>query len=320
MTSSIAVEPQLQSSLAPAGPVAAVTAEMTWVLVLGATAVFLLVMVALALALSRRAHVPTRAANKWWWIAGLGFAFPLLVMTALLIYASLRTRELPQAEAPSAEGLVIAITGRLWWWDVRYSDPTRGIDFKTANQVHLPAGQLVTLRLSSADVIHSFWVPSLAGKVDMVPGRIHQLRLRADRPGVFRGQCAEFCGEQHARMALHVVAQSSEDFEQWLLAQSAPAAPPVDARARRGWDVFREQRCNACHVIRGSDPASGLGPDLTHVASRLYLGAGTLPMGPQSLRDWVAHTQQVKPGARMPSYELDADSMDALLAFMEQLR
>jgi cytochrome c oxidase subunit II len=313
---------QIESILRPAGPIARVIAEMAWVLVIGGAIVFCIVMAALVRALTRRRQAleggePARAA--WLWVAGGGFVFPVLVLSALLVYATLRTAGLTPAREP--QELVITVTGRLWWWEVHYREPARGIDVVLANQINLPAGRAVTLGLVSDEVIHSFWVPALAGKVDMVPGRVHQLRVQADRPGVFRGQCAEFCGEQHARMALHVVAQAPEDFERWLALQAQPAEPPRDPTAQRGLQVFTELRCAACHTVRGLGASSSLGPDLTHVGSRLHLGAGTLTMGRGALMEWVRHPQRVKPGARMPSYErLDDDSMQALAAFLEQLR
>ena len=308
--------------LSPAGPVAQTIAEMAWVLFGGAGLVFFLTMAALVWALRhRRGAAPTDgdgAATKWW-IVGAGFAVPLLVLSALLVYTAWRTHGLTPARAP--QELVVSVTAHLWWWEVRYRDPARGIDVVLANEIHLPVGRAVTLGLTSADVIHSFWVPALAGKVDMLPGRTHQLRLQADRPGVYRGQCAEFCGEQHARMALHVVAQPPEDFERWLQAQNQPAQAPREPLAQRGAQVFAEQRCTACHTVRGLGPDAAIGPDLTHVASRLHIAAGTLPMNEASLRNWVAHPQAAKPGARMPSYDrLDDDTLGALAVFLAQLR
>ena len=330
MSALLAVDAVLQ----PAGPVAAVIAEMSWVLIIGAAIVFCIVMVALLGALLGARHergeqlgdqpderraAEGRAVTRWW-IIGAGFIFPVSVLSALLAYSAWRTSALtPPRDAGEP---VISVTGHLWWWEVRYRDPARGIDVVLANEIHLPVGRAVTLGLTSADVIHSFWVPALAGKVDMLPGRVHQLRLQADRTGVFRGQCAEFCGEQHARMALHVVAHEPADFERWLLAQARPAQPPRDAQAQRGAQVFAEQRCGACHSVRGLGPsASIIGPDLTHVGSRLHLAAGTLPMGDAALRHWLADPQRSKPGARMPSYErLDDASLAALAAFLLQLR
>ncbi len=320
----------MNAVLAPAGPVAQTIAEMAWVLIVGAGLVFGLVMAALMWALGRRRGATSastdraaatdddRAAARWW-IVGAGFVLPLLVLSALLVYTVWRTNELTPARAPQEP--IVSVIAHLWWWEVRYREPARGIDVVLANEIHLPVGRAVTLGLTSADVIHSFWVPALAGKIDMLPGRVHQLRVQADRPGVYRGQCAEFCGEQHARMALHVVAQTPDEFERWLQAQNRSAEAPRDALAQRGAQVFAEQRCTACHTVRGLGPVASIGPDLTHVGSRLHLAAGTLPMSVAALRAWIAHPQAAKPGARMPSYDrLDDASLGALAAFLEQLK
>lgn len=296
-------------------------AEMAWVLIVGGGVVFCFVMAALVWALRRRRAASTgddRAATAWW-IVGAGVVLPLLVLGSLLVYTVWRTNELTPARAPQEP--IISVIAHLWWWEVRYRDPTRGIDVALANEIHLPVGRAVTLGLTSDDVIHSFWVPALAGKIDMLPGRVHQLRVQADQPGVYRGQCAEFCGEQHARMALHVVAHAPEEFERWLQAQNRPAEAPREALAQRGAQVFAEQRCPVCHTVRGLGPVASIGPDLTHLGSRLHLAAGSVPMSVAALRNWVAHPQVVKPGTRMPSYDrLDADSLDALAAFLEQLK
>lgn len=309
------------SVLRPAGPVAQSIAEVAWVLIVGGGVVFLIVMAALVWALRRRPATadPGGGAATLGWLIGAGVAFPVTLLSALLVYSVWRTNAIDPPHDPGQP--VISVTARMWWWEVRYRDPARGLDVVLANELHLPVGRALTLGLTSADVIHSFWVPALAGKIDMLPGRVHQLRLQADRPGVFRGQCAEFCGEQHARMALHVVAQPPEAFERWLAAQAQPATPPRDALARRGAAVFAEQRCSACHSVRGLGPDAAIGPDLTHVGSRLHLAAGTLPMSTASLREWLAHPQRVKPGVRMPSYErLDEESLAALAAFLAQLQ
>jgi cytochrome c oxidase subunit 2 len=246
--------------------------------------------------------------------------FPVLVLSGLMVYASVRTSQLT-SQPDLRDGLVISVTARLWWWEVRYRDPASGRDILLANEIHLPVGRPLTLALSSADVIHSFWVPELAGKIDMVPGRLHHLHLEARAPGVHRGQCAEYCGDQHALMALHVVVQSAGDFDNWLAAQARPAQTPKDELADRGRATFLEARCNACHTIRGVSEASRLGPDLTHVGSRLFIGAGTLPTHRGTLGGWIADTQGIKPGARMPSFDqLDGASLNALAAYLEQLK
>jgi cytochrome c oxidase subunit II len=257
------------------------------------------------------------------WIIFGGLVFPGTVLTALMVYL-IHTADDYDAR-PQAGDSIVGVTARSWWWEVRYRDPASGASFATANEIRIPVGQGVTLGLTSADVIHSLWVPALAGKVDMLPGRVHQLRLLADRAGVFRGVCAEFCGAQHARMALHVVAMAPADHAQWLVSQAAPAVRPQSEEALRGLDVYRARHCAACHEIRGLVPGPAgdapLGPDLTHIGSRLHLGAGTLVRDAQALQHWVAHSGDLQPGVRMPAYDdLDAASLRALAAFLEQLK
>lgn len=297
-------------------------AEIALVLIVGAAVVFVGVMALLAAVVWRRRVLPPltrRSAAAW--VLGGGVLFPGVVLSALLAYATVRSGPLADTQRPAGD-VVVGITGRMWWWEVRYREPQSRREVVLANEIRVPVGRAVSLGLSSADVIHSLWVPALAGKVDMVPGRVHQLRLRVDESGVFRGQCAEYCGEQHARMALHVVAVPAEEFDRWLLAQSQPAKAPASLEAQRGRQVFEAQRCNACHAVRGLVEAGpGQGPDLTHVGSRLALGAATLPMRHESLVRWVGDVQAVKPGARMPSFDrLDRESLDALAAFLEGLR
>nr|WP_315249984.1 c-type cytochrome [uncultured Duganella sp.] len=309
-----------QSALHPAGPDAEVIAQLAWVLTGGAAVVFVGVMVLCVMGLRDRRVVHVR-----WWLWGGGIALPVLVLSALLAFSTLRSAQL--SEVSSRQAIKIAVVARLWWWEVRYTDPAGGPDIVLANEIRLPVGQPVYLGLSSADVIHSFWVPALAGKVDMVPGRVHGLTLRADRAGVYRGQCAEYCGEQHARMALHVVAQSEQEFAAWLATQRRPARPALQVDAGRR--AFEQQRCAACHVVRGvsegvaARPAGegGVGPDLTHVGSRLYIGAGTLRNDRGALAAWIANPHGFKPGVRMPaSADMDGATLQALAAYLEQLK
>ena len=302
------------NALDPAGPAAHTIAGMAWSLFIGSSLIFAGVMALLVFALRERA-VAVRPA---WWIIGGGLVFPIVVLSVLMVYTAVRSNQLMRAPPPGA--LVVGVTAKMWWWEVRYRGPA-GEDVVLANELRIPVGRPVMLGLSSTDVIHSFWVPELGGKMDMVPGRTNHLQLAADRPGVYRGQCAEYCGEQHARMAMHVVALEPREFDNWLAAQARPAAAPATALAERGRQVFMENRCSACHTVRGVAEEGRLGPDLTHVGSRLHLGAGVLRNQPGALAGWVAHTQQHKPGARMPSFtHIDAQSLEALAAWLEQLK
>jgi cytochrome c oxidase subunit 2 len=217
--------------------------------------------------------------------------------------------------------LTIEIIGHQWWWEVRYrsDDPSR--DFTTANEIRIPAGRPVKFKLKSADVIHSFWVPSLSGKTDLIPGRTNEIWLEASRPGEFRGQCAEFCGVQHALMALRVVALAHEDFESWWAEQLAP--PPVEAdqsdTERRGQQLF-VARCGICHMVRGTLAGGKIGPDLSKLMSRDTLAANTIPNTRAGLAAWISAPQQIKPGNRMPNPELSSVELDAIRAYLLTLR
>jgi cytochrome c oxidase subunit 2 len=308
---------QLQSVLAPAGEAAARITSLSWLLIVGASLIFVAVMALLAAAIHGRKRA--RPVSSRLWILGGGVVFPLVVLSALLVWTLARTPGWMERPPPGA--LIVGITAHMWWWEVRYRDPASGQEVTLANELHLPAGRPVWLGLSSPNVIHSFWVPALGGKMDMVPGRVDHLMVQVDRPGNWRGQCAEYCGEQHARMAIHVVAHAPADFDAWLAAQARPAAAPDGALLERGRAAFLAQRCNACHTVRGVAEEGRLGPDLTHVGSRLYLGAGTLLNQPGAMAHWVAHTQDVKPGARMPSSaDMDAGTLQALGAYLEHLK
>ncbi len=302
--------------LNPATASAETSLEVAVVLTIGAAVIFIGVMTLLGLVLMRRRLVRSSA---WAWIVGGGIAFPVVVLSALLIYSTARGLPLRQSD----DSMVIEVSGVQWWWEVSYRDSATGQVIRSANEIRLPVGRTVTLGMTTADVIHSFWVPALGGKVDMVPGRVRHLRINVSEPGVYRGVCAEFCGDQHAKMALHVVAVAPEEFDRWLAAQTAPAIAPGDAAARHGARLFTELRCNACHTVRGIAEAQALqtAPDLTHVASRLYIGAGELPVEAGSFARWVAYIQHIKPGARMPGFDhLDQPSLAALAAFLDGLK
>jgi len=310
---------QLQSVLHHGGSDAAVIGELAWGMTIAGTLIFAAVMLLLALSLRHHAR-PLRPAV---WIAGAGVAFPVIVLSILLGWSTWRSAQLrPQT---SNGALAISVTGKMWWWEVRYRDPASGNEVVAANEIHIPVGQNVYLGLNAADVIHSLWIPALAGKRDMIPGRVTGLTLRADKPGTYRGQCAEYCGIQHARMALHVIAHPQAEFDAWLAAQARPAVQPADAFLQRGRAAFFDQKCQACHTIRGVAELNNLGPDLTHVGSRAYIGAGTLPIHANKHQDtlagWIADPQRAKPGVLMPAAPgLDAASLRALAAYLEALK
>lgn len=305
----------MQSTLAPGGPAAEGFVTLATVLAAGAAVILVLVM---ALLVHGALGEPRRASTELWVIGG-GILFPVIVLSALLGYEGL-THALAGPAPPGAPR--IEVEGRQWWWEVRYLAPSGDGDaVVTANEIHIPTGAAVELILTTPDVIHSFWVPSLAGKVDMVPGRRNRLTLQADREGRYRGQCAEFCGVQHAQMALLVVAVPAATFQTWLAREAAPAVAPATPELARGHDAFLAHGCGGCHTIRGTAALGKLGPDLTHVGSRRTLAAGTVVNHVEALSAWVASGQQIKPGNRMPSFaHLDPDTVGAVAAYMASLR
>ena len=306
--------------LAPQGPDARVIADMSWIMFAGAT-VILSVVMTLALYAIYRAPRKARPMSANALIIGGGVIFPVVTLTALLVYGVHAMAGLRASQAQA--GVHAEVTGHQWWWEVRYRDSAGRVILTDANELHIPVGVPVTLSLRSEDVIHSFWVPTLAGKIDLIPGRTNRIVLHADRPGVYRGQCAEFCGAQHARMAFVVVARTAADHEAWLARLAAGAAPPSTPLTRQGLQAFRAANCVACHTVRGQDGAGtgAVGPDLTHVGARGALLAGTLPNSRDNLAAVIARSQQIKPGNRMPSHPgLDADTLDALAAYLESLK
>jgi cytochrome c oxidase subunit 2 len=304
----------MQSALAPAGPAAEAIASLTTVLAAGAAAILVLVMVLLA---GSALGGPRRAATGLWVIGG-GIVLPVVTLSALLVHGGGLALAL-HGPAP-AGALTIEIEGRQWWWHVRYPGGDGRPEAVTANEVHVPVGRAVELRLTTADVIHSFWVPSLAGKVDMVPGRRNRLTLRADRAGTYRGQCAEFCGVQHAGMALLLVALPASEFAAWRARQAEPAPPPATPELAAGHEAFLAQGCAGCHAIRGTAAQGRLGPDLTHVGGRRTLAGAGIVNHRDAMLAWLAAGDRLKPGNRMPSYaQVDHDVLAAIAAYLTSL-
>jgi cytochrome c oxidase subunit 2 len=251
-------------------------------------------------------------------VAG-GIVFPAIVLTALFV-ASLAAMGSTFPRPGDRAGLTVEVTGRQWWWEVRYLDSLSRPIVVSANEIHIPAGERVRVRLRAGDVIHSFWVPGLQGKTDMIPGRTNVTWLEADSPGVWRGQCAEFCGMQHAKMALVVVAEPPEEFRRWLARERLPAAEPADSALAAGRDAFLASGCVLCHTVRGTPALASVGPDLTHVASRRTLAAGELPNTTGNLYGWIAHPQALKPGSHMPAVEMTSAELHAIARYLGSLR
>jgi len=220
---------------------------------------------------------------------------------------------------PARPGLVLEVTGHQWWWEVRYDAAEPDQIFSTANEIHIPIKTRVLVKLHGADVIHSFWVPKLTGKTDTIPGQTNLAWLEAQAPGRYFGQCTEYCGVQHAHMALEVVAQPQADFERWRAQQLQPAAPPRTDSQRRGLQLV-EYRCGLCHEVRGTGAASVAGPDLTHLESRRTIAAGVLPNSPGALSGWIEDAQGIKPGNLMPDQGLSAAQLGDVVAYLESLQ
>jgi cytochrome c oxidase subunit 2 len=245
-------------------------------------------------------------------------AVSTILLFVLIVASVLTDRAL--AALSLRDALHIEVTAHQWWWEARYDDPETSRTFSTANELHIPVGRPVILTLSSDDVIHSFWVPNLAGKKDLIPGRRTTLQLRADQPGVYRGQCAEFCGLQHTWMAMLMVAQPSPEYEDWAERQRSPAAQPVDSAQSRGREIFMSSTCVMCHAIAGTSATARKAPDLSHVGSRKTLAAGALENTPEQLASWIANPQQHKPGTNMPSLQLPPQDLRDLSTYLGSLK
>ncbi|MCT7373983.1 cytochrome c oxidase subunit II [Chelativorans salis] len=258
-----------------------------------------------------------RLAHEWL-IFGGGIILPVVLLTCLLVYG-LVTMDAGASRAARAEGPGITIVGKRWWWQVVYTS-TDGERVVSANELRLPVGRPVTLRLESDNVIHSFWAPKLAGKLDMIPGRTNTLTVEAIEPSISRGQCAEYCGGAHALMSFYVVAMPAQDFDAWLEAEAGPASDPQNTAARRGSQLFQENGCGGCHTIRGTEATGTIGPDLTHVGSRHSLAAATLPNDAQAFSRWITNNQHIKPDNLMPVYQyLKPEEVEAISVYLEGL-
>jgi cytochrome c oxidase subunit 2 len=251
------------------------------------------------------------------WILIGGVLVPTLILVGVLIAG---TRVLAAVtRAPGHPAATVQVVGHQWWWEVRYLGAGPDQLATTANEIHLPLGRPVRVELTTGDVIHSFWIPQLAGKMDLIPGQRNTMWLRADSAGTYWGHCAEYCGAEHAGMALTVVAESPREFASWLAAQRMPAVQPAGAAAV-GEQVFTGSACALCHTIRGTGAGGAIGPDLTHLAGRRTLAAGLLPNTPGNLAGWIANPQAIKPGTIMPVVPLQPDQLHNLVAYLSSLR
>jgi cytochrome c oxidase subunit II len=322
----------IQSSLAPAGEQAARIAHLWWIYFWVLISIFGLVAIFLFLAILRRrspAEVPLEGPITTPQIGSerrvSNTVISCVIATVIILFVLLFIdmfvgRDVYALASSDPNPLVVKITGHQWWWEVQYEDPSPDKVMVTANEMHVPIGKVVRVELRSADVIHSFWVPTMLGKKDLIPGHPTTTWLKADQEGTFRGQCAEFCGHQHAHMRMEFISESPEKFESWLAAARQNAQPPATDTARRGEQVFISNQCVMCHSIQGTNARATTGPDLTHIASRQMLAAGAVPNTRGYLAGWIANPQNVKPGVRMPANPLSSDDLNALIDYLEGLK
>jgi cytochrome c oxidase subunit 2 len=291
-------------------------ATLWWWMLVGAAIGFALVCAILFAAWLRRRRASGSEALGWRVVVAGGIAAPIVILATLFVVADLFVIRTTQAPAASRTKLTIRVVGHQYFWEVRYP----GSPAVTANEIHIPVQTPVNLQVQTDDVIHSFWVPELNRKIDTIPGRTNRILLYADKAGTYRGDCAEFCGLQHAHMGILVFADPPAEYRAWLARQARPAPTPSDAQARRGHDLFMSGTCSTCHTIRGTKAQADVGPDLTHVAGRTTLGALTVPNTRADLANWIRDSQQVKPGNQMPATHISAADLDALVAYLETLK
>jgi cytochrome c oxidase subunit 2 len=274
-------------------------------------------------------HAPIEADGGEIWIVIGGMAVPFLVLTVFFVLGLNLLNDFPihgmsGAMAGNMESRMkpeIRITGHQWWWQIEYLDDDLSRQFTTANELHLPANRGVNIEVVTSDIMHSLWIPALHGKVDLIPGQPNYIRLEASQPGQYDGQCAEFCGEQHAHMRLLAVVQEPEEYAAWKQAQLAPASDPMTSEALAGQQIFLSGPCAMCHQVRGTVAGGRVAPDLTHVGSRLYIAANSFPNNNAYLEAWITHAQSLKPGALMPDLtQFSGTQLQDLVAYLRQLK
>ena len=312
--------------LTSAGERARAIVPLTWFTLLVSLTVCIVIAILLWMAASR-AHgnggagetraIPVESGNNGlvWITTGLWISAVPLAITLVWTMVTLAAVSGP----PTHPGLVLEVTGHQWWWEVTYVTQDPSQTFTTANEIHIPVGMRVLVRLHGGDVIHSFWVPQLSGKTDTIPGQTNVAWLQADQPGRYRGQCSEYCGAQHAHMGLEVVAESPASFQDWRAHQLQPAPDPQEANLQRGRALV-EYRCGLCHQVRGTRAGARSAPDLTHLASRSTIAAGVLPNNPGTLSGWIENSQHIKPGNLMPNQDLAGADLNDVVSYLETLR
>lgn len=322
------MNPGLHDALDAFGPQAGHIAREWNVYLLICGIVFALVLAVLLLALRRAPRVSAQQPPDLRMVnraepgprRSVGTAITAIVLLLLVLLAASVFADRAIAKLSLRHAVNIDLTAHQWWWTVRYIDGPVSQTFETANEIHVPVGRPVIVTLHADDVIHSLWIPSLAGKRDLIPGRTSTVQFQADEPGLYHGRCAEFCGFQHAFMGVDVQAEPEAQYEAWRQQQLQPAPEPSDPTARRGKELFQSVSCAMCHTIQGTLAQGKRAPDLTHVASRRTLAAGTLPMNPGNLAAWIANPQAIKPGVNMPATPLSNDDLAAIVAYLGTLQ
>jgi cytochrome c oxidase subunit 2 len=320
-----------EAALDPAGPQALWLANLTWLFIWVCVVVWVLVMIALFVGLYRRRGgrgdaadltviEPDEAGERRRWTVVSACIFLTVVVLFGLLFADFTTGRRIHRTSEASDFVSIKLVGHQWWWEVHYKDAVASNTIETANEIHVPVGKPVCVELNSGDVIHSFWVPNVQGKKDLVPGHPTTVWFQVDRPGTYYGECAEYCGYQHAQMRLMVVAEEPAKFDQWLAASRELAPEPSTDAQRRGQLVFTRSTCAMCHAITGTDAGGRVGPNLTHIASRTRLAAGAIANVRGHLAGWIVDPQTIKPGARMPQNNLAPEDLRDLLDYLESLR
>jgi cytochrome c oxidase subunit 2 len=303
-----------QSAFAGLGPVSSRISLLMWIMFIAAVLITALICLLLLVSLAGPSQWRYKLAREKSVVWG-GIVFPVVTLSALLIYGFSVLR-MGEKLSRSQDPVRISVVGEQWWWRVIYRQAD-GRTIESANEVRVPVGCLVEIELSSADVIHSFWLPAYAGKVDMIPGRINKLHFIADKPGIVRGQCAEYCGGAHALMAFYTVALAPGDYEDWLAKERSDAGPTHE---KEGEQLFIDSGCGGCHTVRGTQADGKIGPDLTHVGSRRSLGAGILPNTPEYFAQWISRHQKLKPDNLMLPFDFFSESeLRALSAYLKEL-
>jgi cytochrome c oxidase subunit 2 len=321
-----------QNALAPRGPQAHTIATLFWDMMIGAWCGLGIIVLLLVAGYLRRKRGFTGGGGEkpdekpgeksaFRVVIGLGIVLPFFILATVFVVGDVFVIKQTQAPARSATKLTVQVIGHQWFWEARYPASSYGPGGAvTANEIHIPVGVPVNLEVSTADVIHSFWVPQLNRKIDTIPGKINRIELLAQQAGRYRGECAEYCGLQHAHMSMYVYADPPAVFRKWLANEAKPARPPANAEQRRGLEEFLSGPCSSCHTIRGTSAKGNVGPDLTHVGSRHTLAALTIPNRTGYLAGWIVDSQHIKPGNQMPDINLKGPQLLALVAYLEHLK